>query len=252
MSVAYLPGFLATPGDEAALIDAGLAVDVVPLTRLARAVDDVDRDLVPALAAHIDDGAVVVGYSMGARVLLAALSRGLRVRAAVLLSLSSTPPAARAARAALDDERARALVSDPASFVDDWATLPLFRDAGAHPAWRAQHARRRTLHADEVTAHARTLQRFSSAVLVNGALDIVDVPVTLVAGARDAAAVDVAKTLATALARARVEVVDDSGHVLPLEAPAAVARIVSAVDGATAPSASNVPPRRADAAPART
>ena len=252
MSVVFVPGFLWTSGDETSLVQAGLPVDVLPLTSLARQVVDVERDLLTALAAHIDESDVVVGYSMGARVLLAALSRGLRARAAVLLSLSSTPAGARAARALLDAERAACLVRDRDAFIDAWAMLPLFAEATRHPAWLAQQARRRALGLDEVVAHAESLTRFSPGTLSYAALGAVDVPVTLVVGARDAAAVALAAQTAATLSRARVEVVDGCGHVLPLEAPADVARIVNDVDVSTSRSSPSAPSqRRADAAPAR-
>jgi pimeloyl-ACP methyl ester carboxylesterase len=250
MSVVFVPGFLWTPGDEAALVQAGLSLEVVPLTTLARAVVDVDRDLVPALAARIDEADVVVGYSMGARVLLAALSRGLRAHAAVLLSLSSTPMAERAVRARSDAERAAWLVRDRAAFVDAWGMLAMFADATRQPAWQAQQKRRRALGFDEAVAHAETLSRFSSGTLTSDALDVVAVPVTLVAGARDGEAVALATQTATALSRGRVEVVQGSGHVLPLEAPDVVAQIVNDVVK-TAPRSLSRSPRRTDVASSR-
>jgi hypothetical protein len=250
MSVAFVPGFLWTMGDERALAQAGLGVDIVPLTALAGDVLDVERDLVAALAARIDSADVAVGYSMGARVLLAALSRGLRVRAAVLLSLSGTPPAERAARARADAERAAWLVRDRASFVDAWAALPLFVDAADHPQWRAQQARRRALDPADAVAHAATLARFSSGTLTYGPLGDVDVPIVLCAGARDAAAVALARTTAAALPHARVELVAGCGHALPLLAADDVVRIARGVI-ATTTDVRSPSPRSSDAAPAR-
>jgi pimeloyl-ACP methyl ester carboxylesterase len=251
MTVVFLPGFLWTPGDESALAHAGLPTRVVPLTTLVNDVDDVDSDLVPALAAYVEDADVVVGYSMGARVLLCALGRGLRVPAAVLLSLSSTPPSQRAARLALDRQRAADLSDDVVSFVDAWGALPLFQDAAGLPAWQEQQARRRRLSREDVLAHAQTLLRFSAGALVPASPSVFDKPVTLVAGARDAVACDVSMTTAQALPRARVEIVAGCGHVLPLQAPDVVAQIVSATtprpDAPVSPE-----PRRAHVAPART
>ncbi|MBM4282605.1 MAG: alpha/beta fold hydrolase [Deltaproteobacteria bacterium] len=255
MRVVLLPGFLWTPGDEAALVEAGLPVHVAPLTTLVDAVADVApaeraARLAAALSHHGDD--VVVGYSMGARVLLAALSAGLPTRAAVLVSLSSTPPADRADRARLDAERARALVASVPDFVDAWGALPLFADAARSPAWQAQQRRRRRLSSSAAAAHAATLTSFSSGTLVPGALDAVAVPVTLLAGGRDASAVRVARATAAALPQARVAVEAGVGHVLPLEAPGAVvAAVMAAVTATSAAAASSSAAAPSGASPDR-
>jgi pimeloyl-ACP methyl ester carboxylesterase len=261
MNVAFLPGFLWMPGDEEPLVRAGLSLDVVPLPALAAATEERDRlrsggdrrattaellggskgasasrarhehepadvALAEALGAALAGAEVVVGYSMGARVLLSALAAGLRLRTAVLLSLSATAPEERAARSQLDDKRADELLANPCAFLDAWAALPLFRSAARHDAWQAQQARRRSLTQDDAAAHARSLRRFSSGTLRMGTPGRIHTPLTLVVGSLDAAAVEVAQTTVKQLPNASLTVLAGCGHVLPLEAPAAVASLV--------------------------
>jgi pimeloyl-ACP methyl ester carboxylesterase len=249
MKAVFLPGFLWLPGDEAPLQEAcarrGVSLTVLPLTTLADVIVDVDSDLVPCLRARTADAAVVVGYSMGARVCAAALARGFAPRAAVLASLSSTPTTAadRADRAALDAGRAAALRADPAAFVASWGRLPIFAAAAQRPAWQQQQQRRRCLSPDDAIAHARTLERFSAATLSmtprswttsSPAPAVHDaprapVPTRLLVGSHDDDARRVALAAQPLLPSSSLTVVPDAGHVLPLEAPDALADVIADV-----------------------
>jgi 2-succinyl-6-hydroxy-2,4-cyclohexadiene-1-carboxylate synthase len=88
------------------------------------------HECVDALATTLPEGALIAGYSLGARLALAAtLQRGDAVRAALLVGGHVGPADAteRAQRAALDAQRAAALRAGPlGAFVTDWEALPLF------------------------------------------------------------------------------------------------------------------------------
>ncbi|MDQ3675628.1 MAG: alpha/beta fold hydrolase, partial [Actinomycetota bacterium] len=60
-----------------------------------------------------------------------------------------------------------------------------------------------------------------------GRLGELRMPVAVVAGERDVKFVALAERLARELADARLEIVPDAGHALPLEAPAALARAIA-------------------------
>jgi len=90
-------------------------------------------------------GAVLAGYSLGARLALAAaLRRGDQLCGTLLVGghVGPADERARAERAALDAGRAAALRSEPlAAFVAEWEALPLFATQRALPA--QQQARQR-------------------------------------------------------------------------------------------------------------
>ena len=94
-------------------------------------------ETVRAIASALPPGALLAGYSMGARLALgAALARPGAAAAALLVGahVGLSDEAERAERAALDAGRAAALRRDLAGFVDAWETLPLFASQQALPA----------------------------------------------------------------------------------------------------------------------
>lgn len=194
--------------------------------------DEVDR-----LAARLDDGgvgpAVVVGYSLGARLALGLLVRhAARFVAAVLIGARPGPPrgdAARAARARADDELAARLESEGIeAFVDRWQALPVFASqATLAPSRLAAQRRRRLAHDPAGLAHALRVLSLARMPDYRPALGSLPMPVRLLAGARDSRFVAAAQSMARRLERAAVTVVPAAGHNLILEAPHAVAAAVS-------------------------
>ena len=166
---------------------------------------------------------------MGGRIALelAATQPGLAPR---LVLLGAGPgiddPAERARRAAEDDARAAEILRGGLdAFVDGWYRLPIFAPFAAHPSFSAARLRRARGEADfwarcvAGCSPARGTPRWD-------ALAGLAPRTTFVAGALDeryAAFGARAKALASAL---RVEIVAGAGHVLPLEAPGACARII--------------------------
>ena len=229
--VTLVHGFLGSPADWAevlALLEPGISCDCVPLTDLGCAsVDEAASMLAARLGRHPCD--LLVGYSMGGRIALelAATQPGLAPR---LVLLGAGPgiddPAERARRAAEDDARAAEILRGGLdAFVDGWYRLPIFAPFAAHPSFSAARLRRARGEADfwarcvAGCSPARGTPRWD-------ALAALAPRTTFVAGALDeryAAFGARAKALAPAM---RVEIVAGAGHVLPLEAPGACARII--------------------------
>lgn len=169
----------------------------------------------------------LLGYSMGGRVALAfALAHPSFVNT---LTLESSSPGLsseeeRAARRALDAERADALRRDFPAFLRDWYAMPLFATLTA--AQRdALIAQRATADPDEL---ARGLVGMGTGAMPNlwPALSALTVPVRLVAGARDAKFAALAGRMAERLPCASVHLVGSAGHNVHLEQPEAFAALV--------------------------
>lgn len=192
--------------------------------------DEVDR-----LAAGIRERDLtdshVVGYSMGGRLALGLLVRhpGL-FGAATLIGTSPglADAAERAARAKRDADWARLLETEGVpTFVAAWEAQPLFRSQASLPAAAAERQRRVRLSHDP-HGLARSLRVIGLAAMPDygPSLDGIDVPVRLVTGERDAKFRDLAVRMAERLPAAALVTVEDAGHNIVIERPAAVARLL--------------------------
>jgi 2-succinyl-6-hydroxy-2,4-cyclohexadiene-1-carboxylate synthase len=181
------------------------------------------------LRALTDGPFTLVGYSMGGRIALhAALSLGPRVRRLVLVGASPgiADPAERAARAASDAalaDRIGGIGID--AFVREWGAQPLFDGIPRGVAEQADADRRR----NTAPGLAAALRGLGTGVMPSlwERLPELDVPVTLVVGARDEKFRAIAEQMAQALPRARLVVAEGAGHAVHLEAPDAVAAALS-------------------------
>lgn len=194
---------------------------------------------------------LLCGYSMGGRLAMALAasctadgraalgSAAPRAPIAGVVPISAHPGLAdaadRATRRAQDFARAARLATlGSEAFLAQWLALPLFAPACARFGAKALIAQRSGIDADAAAATCRALslgwQPDLGAALAEFAIDGVVAPI---AGALDP---DYRAVLG-ALARrcgATLRVVDDAGHVLPLEAPTALARHIVAVLAALA------------------
>jgi 2-succinyl-6-hydroxy-2,4-cyclohexadiene-1-carboxylate synthase len=182
---------------------------------------------VQALAAALPAGAVLAGYSMGARLALAAaLLPGTALRATVLVGghVGLATAAEREARAAPDARRAAALRAGPLeAFVTEWEALPLFASQQALPtALLAQQRAQRLAHDAQALAWAFDVAGLACMPDLRPAVAAARQPLHFLTGALDARFTALAATLARPPWVTHA-VLPGAGHNLLLEAPAAVA-----------------------------
>lgn len=182
-----------------------------------------------------DEGAerfTLAGYSMGGRIALdLALRDGGAAQARIdrLVLIGASPgiaddgerAARRAADAALADELEREGVEP---FARRWAAQPLFADQPPEVAEQAHAERLRSTPAG-LAASLRGVGTGTMTPLWER-LGELRVPVTLIAGERDAKFRALAERMAAAIPDATVHVVEGAGHAAQLERPEAVAALL--------------------------
>lgn len=206
-----------------------------PETRPARSItfeDEVTRivDVVRAQPAPVR----LCGYSMGGRLALGVLARAPRaIASAVIIGAHPglTSDEERRARAASDQVWIRVLLDEGiASFADKWQAQALFASQSRLPS-EVLDAQRAVRVRHDARSLAYAMESLGLAAMPSywDALGAIDVEVDLVVGSLD----EKFKALATRMrarmkpTRAREIVIDDSGHNVMLEQPAALARILA-------------------------
>lgn len=182
---------------------------------------------VQALAAALPAGAVLAGYSMGARLALAAaLQPGMALRGCLLVGghVGLATQAEREARAALDARRAAALRSGPLEvFVTEWEAQPLFASQQTLPAaLRARQRAQRLAYDAQALAWAFDVAGLACMPDLRPAVAAARLPLRWLTGALDARFTALAATLVRPPWVTHA-VLPGAGHNLLLEAPAAVA-----------------------------
>jgi 2-succinyl-6-hydroxy-2,4-cyclohexadiene-1-carboxylate synthase len=233
MTCVLLHGFTGTPGawlsfiDRARLDPAPIAItlpghlgtDVAPTW-------DANLDAIASRIAHRGGaGAPVVGYSLGARVALGLVARGL-APSAVLIGVHPglADAAERAARRAADLAWIELLETRGIeAFADAWEAQPVLAARHATPDALARRAAARRSHDPRLLA--RSLATLGLAEMPDYRAALTGARVHLVAGAEDAKFLAIARELA-AEAALPLDVVDESGHDPTLDAPAALAAVV--------------------------
>jgi 2-succinyl-6-hydroxy-2,4-cyclohexadiene-1-carboxylate synthase len=181
-------------------------------------------ELLAGLQDRVFEGpAAWLGYSMGARIALAAAVEG--VPGTALLLESGSPgladPLARAERRIQDEERARRLESEGIeSFVDDWLRLPLFRGLRQAPP-EVRAAARATRIAQDPARMAACLREGGTGVQPSlwDRLSEIRRPVRLVVGVKDEKFVTVARAMVDRLPDVALREIPGVGHTVHLEAP---------------------------------
>jgi 2-succinyl-6-hydroxy-2,4-cyclohexadiene-1-carboxylate synthase len=164
---------------------------------------------------------VLAGYSMGGRIALhVALANPERVTRLALIGATAglEDPAEREARRRADEEWAELLEREGIdAFADRWAAQPVI---AGQPA--SSDAIRR---AQSPAGLAAALRGLGTGVLpaVWDRLGELAMPVTVIAGERDAKFRALGERMAAAMPRARLVVIPCAGHAAHLEAPQAVA-----------------------------
>jgi 2-succinyl-6-hydroxy-2,4-cyclohexadiene-1-carboxylate synthase len=176
----------------------------------------------------------LAGYSMGGRIALhVALACPERVSRLVLVSTTAgiDDPAERGARRERDEQLAAWMeqAGSIAEVADRWGAQALF--AGQSPeVAAAARADRLDNHPRDLAASLRGIGTGAMAPVWER-LGELELPVAVLAGARDPKFVALAQRLAERLPRATLTIVPGAGHALTLEAPAAVAAAIEAQEG---------------------
>ena len=174
------------------------------------------------------DRCVLVGYSMGGRIALhAALAQPAIVERLVLIGASPglADAAERERRRRQDEALAdRIEAIGVTAFAEEWGAQPLFAEQDPRVA-AAAHADRLRNTSEGLAA---ALHGLGTGVMTPlwDRLGELAMPVTLVAGERDAKFREIAERMAAALPAARLEVVPGAGHAVQLERPEAVAAAI--------------------------
>jgi 2-succinyl-6-hydroxy-2,4-cyclohexadiene-1-carboxylate synthase len=198
----------------------GSASSREPVT-LDAVIDDVSR-LAP-------DRFTLCGYSQGGRLALhIALALAGRITRLVLIGASPglADPAERDARRAADERLAAALEQMTIEqFVERWAQTPVLAGVSTEIAARARTDRLRS----EPAGLARALRGLGTGALPSlwKRLGELKLPVTLLAGERDAKFSGIAREMAPLIPNAQVEIVPGSGHAVHLERPDAVIAVLA-------------------------
>jgi 2-succinyl-6-hydroxy-2,4-cyclohexadiene-1-carboxylate synthase len=170
-----------------------------------------------------------LGYSMGARILLAgALADQHLVRRLVLISGTAgiTDSAERERRRQLDDERAEAVIRDGLEpFLQEWLGMEMFADL---PEW-ARFTDERKANTPEGLADSLRNCGTGSMEPLWERLGSLEVPILCLAGANDAKFSELARQLAAAIgSNTEVAIITGAGHAAHLEAPEVCAEVVLA------------------------
>jgi 2-succinyl-6-hydroxy-2,4-cyclohexadiene-1-carboxylate synthase len=180
------------------------------------------------IAAAAEDGAVLVGYSLGGRLALrAALRAPARYRGLVMVSATAgiDEPSIRSARAEADERLAAWMEAAPiADVVAIWERQPLFAD---QPEQLIEEQRTGRL-AHDPAGLAMLLRTAGQGVLepVWHELLTLDLPVLAIAGARDEGYVAAAQRIADVAPRGRAALVTEAGHAPQLQRPDEVAGLI--------------------------
>ena len=237
-SIVFLHGFLGA-GSDWGEIAAPLAEDFFCVCpdlpgHGANITRDLDAQLsIPQLALELRalcatlslNAPIVVGYSLGGRVALAAAVQHPEIMQALMLESTSAgldTEAERQARAATDDARAAVLLADGiAAFMRTWYAAPLFESLQMRPQLLAK------LQAARMCNDARWMSKVVSelspgrAASVWAELPSVRLRTVLLAGALDVRYTEYAQRMCAAMPNAVCTVVADAGHNVHLEQPIA-------------------------------
>lgn len=171
------------------------------------------------IAAAVGEPASWIGYSLGGRYALrVAVERPAQVQRLITIGATAgiADPVERAQRVADDELLARALEQDGcARFFEGWLARPLF--AGLPPSAQFRAVR----EAQDAAALAASLRRAGTGSMAPlwASLERLAVPLTCLAGSRDAKFVAVAEAMARASPGGRSEVIEGAGHAAHLERP---------------------------------
>jgi 2-succinyl-6-hydroxy-2,4-cyclohexadiene-1-carboxylate synthase len=216
---AQIPAVDADPGEERsaeALASSGES-----------AVEAAAEKLISELRSLSNRGVHLVGYSMGARIALAAANIDSRSLASLTL-VSGSPGIEnikrRIGRIQWDRENARKLRTESLrSFLENWYQMPLFRNLSQRPLITQKLIDAKLSNDSEQLA--RQVFAYSPGRMTNywPLISSLQIPVLALAGAEDAKYQQITRDLVPKIPDVRTRVIPGAGHVLAAEAPEAVA-----------------------------
>lgn len=215
-----------------ARIDAiGHGTSQAPDATSAYTFDSTSRQLAAVHDALGGAPATWIGYSFGARLLLAFATKN-PSRVARLVIESGHPgiadPAQRALRRLQDQADADLLMTRGLdAFLGAWHGRPTFRQRRGQPDWPEEVQRKRTTNRPEALARCLRGLGLSQQPDLRPQLARIQAPTLVLAGADDPTYVEAAKEIAARLPRGRLEIVDGAGHNLHAAAPEAYSRRVA-------------------------
>jgi 2-succinyl-6-hydroxy-2,4-cyclohexadiene-1-carboxylate synthase len=224
--VLFIPGFMQR-GDAWRPV-AELLPERYPSVMLEHEQNSFEGRLAEIAAAG--EGRLLVGYSLGGRLVLrAALRDPARYLGVVTIGATAgiDEPTLRSTRAEADERLAAWMEAAPIEdIVGVWERQPLFAD---QPEALIEAQRPGRL-AQDPAGLAMVLRTAGQGVLepVWHELLLLDLPVLAIAGARDEGYVRAAKRISDTAPRGRAEIVEDAGHAVQLQRPDAVARLLEA------------------------
>ncbi|MGH2742704.1 MAG: alpha/beta fold hydrolase [Thermoleophilaceae bacterium] len=225
--VLFIPGFMQR-GDAWRPV-AELLPERYPSTLLEHREHSLERRLAE-IASAAEDGAVLVGYSLGGRLALRAVLRD-PGRYAGLVTVGATAgidePTVRSARAEADERLAAWMeAAQIEDIVGIWERQPLFADQSdalieAQRPGRLSH---------DPAGLAMLLRTAGQGVLepVWHELLTLDLPVLAIAGARDEGYLAAAQRIADVAPHGRAAIVEEAGHAAQLQRPDGVAGLIAA------------------------
>lgn len=197
-------------------------------------------ELVLASLADVEAPFDLCGYSLGGRTALGLLAR-VPERIASLVLVGAHPglrsDEERAARRTADAEHVARLRRDGLErFVDAWESQPLFATQDRVPE-ASRRAKREDRLGHTADGLAASLEAMGLGAMPDArpALAAYEGAVDVVVGALDAKFRPIAEEVARCARRATLHVVPGAGHDVPLEAPAALAAILSSRPDRAAP-----------------
>lgn len=233
--ISAIHGFTGTPAMWDVLADHDLPTHGLPILGHGYIADGSETfaDEIERLAKALPNQCKhLVGYSLGARLALAvALHVPKRI---ARLSLIGVHPGIederQRAQRRQDDQRLSSLLRQDgiASFVETWEALPMWDSQRrlSPEARKRQHTARTSHDAYQLGYSLNALGTGSMPPMWNR-LSALSIPVDLIVGALDEKYLAVARRMVQLLPHARLEVIEDAGHNVLLEAPEAVAQILS-------------------------
>jgi 2-succinyl-6-hydroxy-2,4-cyclohexadiene-1-carboxylate synthase len=223
--VLFIPGFMQR-GDAWRPV-AELLPERYPSTLLDHREHSLEGRLAE-IAAAAEDGAVLVGYSLGGRLALRAVLREpgrYRGLVTVCASAGIDVPSMRSARAEADDRLAAWMEAAPIEdIVAIWERQPLFADQSESLIEEQREGRLR----HDPAGLAMLLRTAGQGVLepVWHELVSLELPVLAIAGARDEGYVAAAQRMADVAPQGRAAIVADAGHAAHLQQPERVAELI--------------------------